>query len=107
DLCAPPGAVRPGRPRGPQRSMRRIGVLHVGGPAPGMNVAVRTLVRTAAAAGDTVLGVVGSVHGLAAGSLRELGWAEVDDWVDLAGAVLGTRRVVPDEAQVEAIATTV
>ena len=115
DLCAPPGEGRGGQ-RGEDsggqrddggRTARRIAVLHVGGPAPGMNVAVRTLVRTAAAAGDTVLGAVGSVPGLAAGTLRELGWAEVDDWVDLAGAVLGTRRVVPDRAQVAAVAATV
>lgn len=108
DLWAPPApAGRPGAPAPPGRVARRIGVLHVGGPAPGMNAAVRALVRTAAAAGDVVLGVVGSVPGLAHGVFRELGWAEVDDWVDLAGAELGTRRVVPDPDQLGPVATAV
>lgn len=124
ELCAPPGwqggpVARLGRsetteaetpqdrPDGaPTRSPRRIGVLHAGGPAPGMNATVRALVRSAAAHGDVVLGLAGSVVGLAAVEPRELGWAEVDDWVDLPGAELGSRRTVLDEGSTQAVART-
>lgn len=99
------GLCRPPADQGP--AGRRIGVLHAGGLAPGMNTAVRALVRSAAVAGDVVVGVQGSVPGLVDGSLRELGWAEVDDWVDRAGAELGTRRVLPGDAEVTAIAGSV
>lgn len=89
------------------RAPRRIAVLHAGGVSPGMDTAVRALVRSAAVTGDVVLGVQGGVPGLAAGDLRELGWAEVDDWVSQGGATLATRRVVADQEQVAAIAATV
>ncbi|WP_122263161.1 6-phosphofructokinase [Ornithinimicrobium cerasi] len=111
-LCSPPDlppdptGSRPARDDG-GRPPRRIAVLHAGGLAPGMNAAVRALVRTAAVTGDRVLGVQGSVPGLAAGDLRELGWAEVDDWGGQGGAVLGTRRLLPDPDQVAAIARVV
>lgn len=98
ELCASL-ADAPGEGQG-----RRIAVLHAGGLAPGMNAAVRALVRTAAVAGDTVLGVEGSVPGLLSGALRELGWAEVDDWVAHPGAHLGTRRIVPGPADLPVIA---
>src|SRR5690606_32984755 len=47
-----------------------------------------------------------SVVGLAAAEPRELGWAEVDDWVDLPGAELGSRRTVLDESSTQAVART-
>lgn len=113
ELCAPPRV--PGRlsdphgtayPPTPSRAPRRIAVLHAGGVAPGMNTAVRTLVRSASVTGDLVLGVRGSVPGLVAGRVAALDWAEVDDWVGRAGAELGTRRIVPDANQVAQIAET-
>ncbi|WP_238695170.1 6-phosphofructokinase [Ornithinimicrobium flavum] len=102
-FCVPPATERAAG----QRPARRIAVLHVGGLAPGMDTAVWALVRSAAADGDVVLGVEGSVAGLAEGRLRELGWVEVDDWVGRGGAALGTRRRVPDAAQLEAVARVV
>ncbi|WP_238154453.1 6-phosphofructokinase [Ornithinimicrobium sufpigmenti] len=113
ELCAPPRV--PGRladphgtayPPSPTRAPRRIAVLHAGGVAPGMNTAVRTLVRSASVTGDVVLGVRGSVPGLVAGRVAALDWAEVDDWVGRAGAELGTRRIVPDATQTLQIAET-
>lgn len=102
------GAPAPEEGQGERRrEPRRIAVLHAGGVAPGMNPAVRALVRSASVTGDVVLGVSGSLPGLAAGELRELAWGEVDDWVDRAGAELGTRRVQPDTEQVGQIARTV
>ncbi|MFK5634729.1 MULTISPECIES: 6-phosphofructokinase [unclassified Ornithinimicrobium] len=86
---------------------RRVAVLHVGGVAPGMNTAVRALVRFGLSSGLSVLGVQGSFEGLVEGRLRELGWAEVDGWVGQGGAVLGTSRRLPDEATVAAVADSV
>ncbi|QFG70316.1 6-phosphofructokinase [Ornithinimicrobium pratense] len=113
ELCAPPRM--PGRladPRGaaypptPTRAPRRIAVLHAGGVAPGMNTAVRTLVRSTSVTGDVVLGVRGSVPGLVAGRVAALDWADLGDWVGRAGAELGTRRIVPDPDQAAQIAET-
>ncbi|MGO0577763.1 6-phosphofructokinase [Ornithinimicrobium panacihumi] len=89
----------PAEPTGP-----RIAVLHAGGLAPGMNAAVRSLVRFGQQEGMRILGVEGSLHGLVDGRVRELGWAEVDDWVGMGGAVLGTRRTIATEADLPAIA---
>ena len=91
----------------PSPDRPRIGVLHAGGLAPGMNAAVRALTRFAAQDGMSVVGVQGSFPGLAAGRVEELGWAEVDDWVGLGGAVLGTRRHVPAAEELAAIAAAV
>ena len=96
-LSVPPGEDGP--VEGP-----RVAVLHAGGLAPGMNTAVRALVRFGKQEGMTVLGVQGSVPGLVAGEVRELGWAEVDDWVGQGGAVLGTRREVAAAEDLPAIA---
>ena len=113
ELCAPPRVQgRLSDPHGtaypatPERAPRRIAVLHAGGVAPGMNTAVRTLVRSASVTGDVVLGVRGSVPGLVAGRVGELDWAEVDDWVGRAGAELGTRRVGPEQEEVAQISET-
>ncbi|HSP59958.1 MAG TPA: 6-phosphofructokinase [Ornithinimicrobium sp.] len=91
-------------PSGPRP---RIGVLHVGGLAPGMNTAVRALVRFGLTDGLDVLGVEDSLAGLTRGRVRELGWAEVDDWVGRGGAFLGTRRHVPTAAELPALADAV
>ncbi|MFB9733494.1 6-phosphofructokinase [Ornithinimicrobium kibberense] len=85
----------------------RIGVLHVGGLAPGMNSAVRALVRFGLTDGSDVLGIEDSLDGLVRGRVRELGWAEVDDWVGRGGAFLGTRRHVPTAAELPALAEAV
>ncbi len=74
---------------------RRIALMHVGGLAPGMNPAVRAAVRLGVQDGHTMLGVCGSFAGLAQGQVRELSWADVDAWINLGGAELGTRRDVP------------
>ncbi|GGK66063.1 6-phosphofructokinase [Ornithinimicrobium pekingense] len=132
DLCTPPGllgAVGEERPTAatalvggastggqgpgggdgaqPVPRARRVGVLHAGGPAPGMNAVVRALVRSAAVGGTRVVGVVGSVPALVSGPVRELGWAEVDDWIDLPGAELGSRRTVLRAEDAGRVAATV
>lgn len=85
----------------------RLAVLHGGGPAPGMNTAVRAAVRLAIDAGHTVLGVRNGFLGLVEGRIRELEWMDVSGWTALGGAELGTTRAVPDAADLERIAARV
>lgn len=73
----------------------RVGILHAGGLAPGMNTAARAAVRIGIHRGWTMLGIDGSWAGLADGNVRELTWADVEGWGFEGGAELGTRRAVP------------
>jgi 6-phosphofructokinase 1 len=52
--------------------MKRIGVLTSGGDAPGMNAAIRAVVRTGLDKGWQVFGVQHGYAGLIAGNLRPL-----------------------------------
>ncbi|MCB2175202.1 MAG: 6-phosphofructokinase [Actinomycetales bacterium] len=81
----------------------RIAVLHGGGLAPGMNTAVRAAVRFGQSRGHTMLGVTGSFLGLVDGRIDELAWGDVDGWVGLGGAELGTRRRMPTMEQYYAV----
>lgn len=73
---------------------RRIAVLTSGGDAPGMNAAVRAVVRRAAANGDTVIAVRDGFHGLIAGGayLWELSSGDVAGIIQRGGTVIGTAR---------------
>lgn len=77
------------------RTRHSIAIMHVGGLAPGMNPAVRAAVRLGVEDGHTMLGVFGSFDGLMHGQVRPLSWADVDTWISLGGAELGTRRDIP------------
>ncbi len=88
-IRAEPHAPSPG-----QRQLR-LAVLHCGGPAPGMNTAVRAAVRLGMDQGQTMLGIRNGFQGLAKGELEELAWMDVTGWVSRGGAELGTNRHVP------------
>ena len=75
----------------------RIAIMTSGWPAPGMNNAIRTVVRVAMNAGHKVIGIEDGVEGLIAGRFRELSWMEVDNWAGSAGTKLGTNRTLPTE----------
>ena len=85
---AQPHAPAPGQRR------LRLAVLHGGGPAPGMNTAVRVAVRAGMDLGHTVLGVKRGFRGLARGEVEEMDWMSVSGWVGRGGAELGTSRSV-------------
>lgn len=76
-------------------SSKRIAIIHAGGLAPGMNAAARDAVRLGISRGYTMLGVQGGFPGLRDGSVRELGWEDVESWLVDGGANLGVRRTVP------------
>lgn len=70
----------------------KIALLTTGGDAPGMNPAIRAVVRRAASLGHGVLGVESGFHGLAAGRFREMDAPAVSGIVKSGGTVLGTAR---------------
>jgi 6-phosphofructokinase 1 len=72
--------------------MKRIAVLTSGGDAPGMNAAVRAVVRTGIAGGLEVLGVRDGFAGLIAGQFQPLGAREVGGIIERGGTFLGTSR---------------
>ena len=72
--------------------MRRIAVLTSGGDAPGMNAAIRAVVRAGVDQRLEVLAVRDGYKGLLAGDLYPLGAREVGGILQLGGTMLGTVR---------------
>ena len=72
--------------------MKTIGVLTSGGDAPGMNAAVRAVVRTAISMGMTVKGVRRGYNGLIEGDIFDLDIRSVSDIIHRGGTVLYTAR---------------
>ncbi len=72
--------------------MSRFAVLTSGGDAPGMNAAVRAVVRTGVAHGHQVFGVRGGYTGLIAGDFSALGPRDVGGIIGRGGTVLGSTR---------------
>lgn len=70
----------------------RIGVLTSGGDAPGMNAAIRALVKACAGAGHTTIGVRRGYEGLLAGDAVPLELAQVDGLSRYGGTMLGSAR---------------
>ncbi|HTO59284.1 MAG TPA: ATP-dependent 6-phosphofructokinase [Pseudomonadales bacterium] len=71
---------------------RVVAVLTSGGDAPGMNAAIRAVVRAGAARGFEMIGVLHGFTGLIGGEFRALGPRDVGGIVDRGGTVLGTTR---------------
>jgi 6-phosphofructokinase 1 len=91
-------------PPEPGQKQLRLAVLHCGGPAPGMNTAVRVAVRLGIDKGHTMLSVQNGFPGLVAGDIQEMDWMSVSGWVSRGGAELGTNRRIPDASDFYAIA---
>ncbi len=72
--------------------MKTIGVLTSGGDAPGMNAAVRAVVRTAISLGMTVKGVRRGYNGLIDGDIIDLDVRSVSDIIHRGGTFLYTAR---------------
>ena len=72
--------------------MKTIGVLTSGGDAPGMNAAVRSIVRTAASMGMTVKGIKRGYNGLIENNVVDLDIRSVSDIIQRGGTVLYTAR---------------
>ena len=86
--------------------MKTIGVLTSGGDAPGMNAAVRSIVRTAASMGMTVKGIKRGYNGLIENHIVDLDIRSVSDIIQRGGTVLYTARCLrftTEEGMQEAI----
>src|SRR5687767_1712171 len=69
-----------------------IGVLTSGGDAPGMNAAIRAVVRTAMANNANVIGIANGYEGLLNGEFRSMGARDVGGILQRGGTILQTRR---------------
>ncbi|MBE6030038.1 MAG: 6-phosphofructokinase [Clostridiales bacterium] len=88
--------------------MKRIAILTSGGDSPGMNAAVRAVVRSAIFEGMTVFGVERGYDGLMEGDIHEIDVAWVGDILHRGGTKLRTARSEKfrtPEGQDEAVAT--
>ncbi|MGI8748295.1 MAG: ATP-dependent 6-phosphofructokinase [Deinococcus sp.] len=72
--------------------MRRIAVLTSGGDAPGMNAAIRAVVRAATFRGVEVVGVRRGFQGLHEGDMRLIGPRDVANIIQRDGTILLTAR---------------
>ncbi len=72
--------------------MEKIAVLTSGGDAPGMNAAVRAVVRTARYMGMQVYGIERGWDGLINGNIKELDNRSVSDMIQRGGTFLKTAR---------------
>ncbi len=72
--------------------METIAVLTSGGDAPGMNAAIRAVVRTALARGLKVKGIKKGYAGLLAEEIYDMKARDVSDIIQRGGTILGTAR---------------
>ncbi|SHJ02813.1 6-phosphofructokinase [Dethiosulfatibacter aminovorans DSM 17477] len=72
--------------------MRRIGVLTSGGDAPGMNAAIRAVVRYAIYSNIEVLGIGKGYRGLIENDMKNMDLSSVADIIHRGGTILGTDR---------------
>ncbi len=85
--------------------IKTIGVLTSGGDAPGMNAAIRAIVRKALSNGVAVKGIKRGYAGLLAEEIIEMGRKDVSDTIQRGGTILGTARCLEfkeEEVQAEA-----
>jgi 6-phosphofructokinase 1 len=72
--------------------MKRIAVLTSGGDAPGMNAAIRSIVRTGIAKGWEVFGICHGYAGLIGGDMELMGTRSVSHVIQQGGTILGSAR---------------
>lgn len=88
--------------------MKTIGVLTSGGDAPGMNAAIRAVVRTAKSLGMNVKGIRSGYSGLVHDDVIDLGARSVSDIISRGGTMLYTARsksFMTEEGMLEAVNT--
>lgn len=72
--------------------MKRLAVLTSGGDAPGMNAAIRAVVRTASYKGIDIMGVIRGYRGLISGDFRPMNARSVDNITQRGGTILYSAR---------------
>lgn len=72
--------------------MKRVAVLTSGGDAPGMNAAIRSVIRCGVAKGWEMYGVRNGYRGLITGNIHEMGTRDVGGILHKGGTILGSAR---------------
>jgi 6-phosphofructokinase 1 len=72
--------------------MKRVAVLTSGGDAPGMNAAIRSVVRCGVSKGWDMYGVRKGYAGLISGNIQQLGTRDVGGILHKGGTILGSAR---------------
>ncbi|CAM3872436.1 MULTISPECIES: 6-phosphofructokinase [Flavobacterium] len=72
--------------------IRKIGVLTSGGDSPGMNAAIRSVVRTCAFHNIECLGIYRGYQGMIEGDFKELGPRSVNNIINKGGTILKSAR---------------
>ncbi len=86
--------------------MKRVAVLTSGGDAPGMNAAIRAVIRTGVDQGWEMFGVYHGYSGLISGNIRQMGVRDVSGIMQHGGTILGSARCPEfrtEEGRVQAI----
>ena len=73
----------------------RIGIIHLGAPAGGMNAATRVLTRLSHSRGHVPLAIRNGFSGLVNDEVSILQWEDVRGWQTIGGSQLGTNRDHP------------
>ena len=88
----------------PPEKRLRVGIIHVGAPAGGMNAATRAAVAYCLAKGHTPVALHNGFPGLCRhhndqpiGSVREVSWLDAENWASKGGSEIGTNRGLPSE----------
>jgi 6-phosphofructokinase 1 len=72
--------------------MRKIGVLTSGGDSPGMNAAIRAVVRAALFRNVPVVGIYNGYQGMVEGQMKNLSFSDVGNIIQRGGTILGSAR---------------
>ena len=90
--CCCLNITRHGGERKAMKDFKRIGVLTSGGDAPGMNAAIRAVVRTALSHGVEVMGIYRGYSGLIDGDIKKLEFRDVSNIINKGGTTLYSDR---------------
>ena len=74
------------------KGIKKIGVLTSGGDAPGMNAAIRAVVRTCAFHGIECVGIYRGYQGMIEGDFKEMGPRSVNHIINKGGTILKSAR---------------
>lgn len=74
------------------KTIKKIGVLTSGGDAPGMNAAIRSVVRTCAFHGIECIGIYRGYQGMIEGDFKEMGPRSVNNIINKGGTILKSAR---------------
>ncbi|GAM88029.1 hypothetical protein ANO11243_060580 [Dothideomycetidae sp. 11243] len=88
----------------PKEKRKRIGIIHVGAPAGGMNAATRAVVAYCLTRGHTPVALHNGFPGLCRhhadepiGSVRDVQWLDAESWASKGGSEIGTNRSLPSD----------